>query len=495
MLSSVIAYAVSLGISFLLSPYIVKNIGIDAYGFIGLANNFVSYAMIITIALNSLAGRFVTIKIYEKDIDGANKYFSSVFYADGFIAILLGIISVLFIVFIERIIEIPIDILTDVKLLFVILFANCIIGIIGTVFNIATFATNKLYLNSLRNIESNVIRAVLTVLLFVFLKPRLSYISIAVFVAGVYVLLMNIYYTNKLTPYLRISRKSFDIKAVKELIFSGLWNTVSRLGQLLQEGLDLLITNIFINPVAMGVLSLAKTIPTAITGLVGTLVGVFSPNFTILYAEGKREELIKTVKQSIKIMSVICNLPIIILIVCGPLFFSLWQPTQNAEQLHILSILTCFGLVFNGGINCFYNIFTIVNKIKYNSIAICITGILNVFVVYLLLKLTNLGIYAVAGVSTAIATLRNLLFTVPYGARCLEQKWYIFYLDVIKPLVFVSVCSVVGIFIGNLIGFFTWIGLVVYASITLLISIFLGLFVLLNKDDRSLIYSKIKRRK
>ena len=493
MLASAVAYAVSLGISFFLSPYIVKNIGVDAYGFIGLANNFVSYAMIITIALNSLAGRFVTIKIYENDISSANKYFSSVFFADGFIAVLIGVASVLFVIFIERIIEIPVSLLTDVKILFAMLFSNCLVGVIGTVFNIATFATNKLYLNSLRNIESNVIRTLLTVLLFVFLKPKLFYIGVTALVAGVYVLLMNIHYTNKLTPYLRITRKSFDIKVVRELVFSGIWNTITRLGQLLQEGLDLLITNIFISPVAMGVLSLAKTIPSAITGLVGTLVGVFSPDFTILYAEGKKDELVKTVKQSIKLMSVICNIPIIILIVCGPLFFSLWQPTQNVEQLHILSVLTCFGLIFNGGINCFYNIFTVVNKIKYNSLAICITGVLNVIVVFILLKTTNLGIYAVAGVSTTIATIRNVVFTVPYGAHCLGQKWYTFYLDVIKPVVYVIICSLIGIFIGNIAEFSTWIGLIVYTAVTLLLSIFLGLFVLLNKGDRSLIYSKIKR--
>ena len=43
MSASFIAYGVSLFISFFLSPYIVRTIGVEANGFVGLANNFVSY--------------------------------------------------------------------------------------------------------------------------------------------------------------------------------------------------------------------------------------------------------------------------------------------------------------------------------------------------------------------------------------------------------------------------------------------------------------------
>ena len=79
MSASVIAYGVTFVISFFLSPYIVESIGVEANGFISLANSFVSYASLITIALNSLAGRFITISIVEGDERSANKYFSSVF--------------------------------------------------------------------------------------------------------------------------------------------------------------------------------------------------------------------------------------------------------------------------------------------------------------------------------------------------------------------------------------------------------------------------------
>lgn len=492
MTASFIAYIITLGISFALSPYIVENVGVDAYGFVGLANNFVSYAGLITIALNSLASRFVTIKIYENDMHGANIYFSSVFIANLVLMVVMGIAGVLLIIFLENLIDLPGNLYWDVKILFSCLFLNCLIGTIGSVFSISTFATNKLYINSIRQIESNILRLVILVPLFLLFQPHVSYIGISALVMGMYVFLFNIYYTKKLLPDIHLKLSYFRIKAVISLIASGVWNLIVRLGQLLLDGLDLLITNIFINATSMGILSVSKLIPSAITGIVSTLVNVFSPNFTILYAQNKRDELLKLVKQSMNIMGVLANIPIIVLIVCGRRFYELWQPTQNATQLYILSLLTCMGLIFNGGINCIYDVFTVVNKLKWNAIGVCITGALSTLTVYILLRRTELGLVAVAGVSSALAIIRNLLFTVPYGAHCLNLKWYTFYPDVIKPVIYVSITGFCGLFIEKYFNVGGWTGVIILGIMMIIIAVIFGFGIILDKNSRDVIISKIK---
>lgn len=491
MISGFVAYFMSLCISFFLSPYIVDKVGVEAYGFIGLANNFISYAGLLTIALNSLAGRFVTIKLYEKDYKGANKYFSSVFYANMIIGAILFIAAAVIWIYLENIIQIPTNIYWDVKILFASLFLNCIMGTIGSVFSISTFATNKLYLASLRQIESTLIRTVLVILMFIVLPTKVCYMGITLFVAGIYSLIFNIYYTKILVPDLKINPKSFDIKSIVTLISSGIWNLINRLGTLLLEGVDLLISNIFINPTAMGIISLSKLIPTAISGVIGTLAGVFSPDFTILYAQKKKKELIDEVKRSMKIMGFISNIPIILLIVCGDKFFALWQPTQNAAQLHILSIITCATFIVNGSVNCIFNIFTVVNKLRFNSIMIILSGIINIVVVYILLATTNLGIYAVAGVSTVISIIRNLALTIPYGAKCLEQKWYIFYSEVLRSFVFVVAGTIIGYMIKLNFAVNSWTSLVVCAVLVCMSTVCIGMFTMLNKQERRRIMGAI----
>ena len=494
MSASFIAYIVSIGISFFLSPYVIETIGVEAYGFVGLANNFISYAGLITIALNSLAGRFITISIYEKDMRKANKYFTSVFYANLILTAVMGLFMIAILIYLDKLINIPKSIEGDVKVLFAVLFANCLLGTVTSVFSVATFATNKLYIDSIRTIEGNIIKVIVTVGLFILFVPKVCYIGITALITGVYSALFKVYYAYKLTPELKIKKKYFDIKAVWQLLTSGIWNLITRLGTLLLDGLDLLITNLFIDSVAMGVLSIAKIIPTAINGIVGTLVGIFSPDFTILYAEKKYNELVSAVKQSMKIMGIICNLPIIILIVCGEQFFNLWQPTQDARQLQILSILTCAGLIFNGGINSIYNIFTVVNKLKFNSILVCACGAVSTSIVFILLKITNLGVYAVAGVSTSVLIIKNVLLIVPYGAKCLKQKWHTFYPSVIRPVIFVVISSAIGYTIKGIFPFGGWFDLILFGLIVFIISVFIGMFIILNKNDRDSIAAKIRKR-
>ena len=47
----VATFGISLCISFFVTPIIVDKLGSEAYGFVSLANNFVSYAALITVAL------------------------------------------------------------------------------------------------------------------------------------------------------------------------------------------------------------------------------------------------------------------------------------------------------------------------------------------------------------------------------------------------------------------------------------------------------------
>lgn len=491
MIANFVNFGISLCISFFLSPYIVRTIGVEANGFITLANNFVSYTSLVTIALNSMTGRFVTISLTENKIDDANKYFTSALYANISIAAVLGIIGAFIIIFLKSLINVPNNLLFDVQLLFFFLFISCLIGIVGSVFSVATFARNKLYLEYIRTTQGNMARALIILCGFLFFTPHVWVVGLGGLLSGIIVIIYDLKYTIKLLPEIKIKRSNFCFSYVLTLIKSGIWNTVNKLGQILADGLDLLITNLFIDATAMGVLSLAKTVPNLIYSLMGSVVGVFTPDFTIMYAQKNIEELVKEVKQSMKIMGVVTNLPVVVLIVCGKDFFRLWQPTQNAEQLQVLSLITVLCLIFSGSINCLYNVFTVVNKLKLNSIVVLIHGALSTIIVFLLLKWTSLGIYAVAGVSTILGVLRILLFTVPYGAICLGQKWYTFYGNVFKPVLFTILASVVCMVVLKFYPSGGWILLCGKGVLAVVISVSIGYYVILSKSERKIISSII----
>lgn len=494
MIANAVSYLVTFGINFFLSPYIVKTIGVEANGFVGLANNFVGYATLATVALNSLAGRFISIKIFEKDNSGANTFYSSVFFANCVIGFAILLVETYVWFKLETLVQIPTEILFDVKILFGALFLNCVVSTVGSVFGVATFATNRLYISALRSIESHAIRAFVLVAAFWFFAPHVWYLGATSLLAGLYCMFFNIHYMHVLLPDLKLSISKFKIKAVIELVSSGVWSLVNQLGQLLLDGLDLLITNIFIDATAMGVLSLSKTVPAMIANIIGSVAGVFSPNFTKLYAEKKMEDLVSAIKQSMRVMGVLANIPIIVLLVCGQHFFSLWQPTQDARALQILSVLTVGCSIISGGINSIYNVFTVVNKLKLNSLVIIGSGAISAAITYLLVKYTTLGVYAVAGTSTIIGMIRNFAFTVPYGAKCVGKKWYEFFPYIIRSVLFVlasvAICYPIMLLIQNA----GWLGLVIKALITGALASSLGWFIVFGPEERSIIKRVVARR-
>ena len=130
MLAQVVVFLVQMGINFLLTPFIVKSLGVEAYGFVGLSNNIIGYLQLATVALNSMAGRFITIEYHKGNLEQANKYFSSVFYSNVVISAVLAIISIILLVFLEYVIHIPVNFVADVKWLFALLCLNSLLTLV-----------------------------------------------------------------------------------------------------------------------------------------------------------------------------------------------------------------------------------------------------------------------------------------------------------------------------------------------------------------------------
>ena len=118
MASSIAVFVLNLCVSFFLTPYIVEKLGTSAYGFVGLSNNIINYSTLLTVAVNSMGGRFVTVSAHRHDIKEANIYMSSVFFANLTIAILILCIFIIVTLFLPELIRSPSSLVLDVQTLF-----------------------------------------------------------------------------------------------------------------------------------------------------------------------------------------------------------------------------------------------------------------------------------------------------------------------------------------------------------------------------------------
>lgn len=451
LLFGIIALLINLALNLFISPFIVRNLGVEANGYITLANNFVSYASLIAVALNSMANRFITLEFVNKNYEKANLYYSNVTIGNCIIGVIIAVFSIIFTNYISIFLEIPYELISDIKLLFLITFFTFAITTAASSWNIATFLTNKLYIQSVRNIQSQLIRATSILLLFYFFPIKVSFIAFSSFFAALFSVFFALYYKRKLAPFLKASFRLFNIKTLKELVSSGIWNSVGQMGVMLLTGLDLLMANIFLGPESMGILALAKVLPTIISQLSSTVINVFIPQLTIFYGDKKMELLHNYLEKSVALSNYIITIPIALIISLGNDFYSLWVPNQNIRLIFVLCLLSLIGTIFSSGTEVLTNIFVLVNKIKVNSLNIVLSGMVSVILSFIFVKYTNYGIFAIASVSSIINVITKIVYTIPFSSKYIMIRWNYFYIYIFKSILSVVLISLSSYLFNNLV--------------------------------------------
>lgn len=499
MLAQVVVFLVQMGINFLLTPFIVKSLGVEAYGFVGLSNNIIGYLQLATVALNSMAGRFITIEYHKGNLEQANKYFSSVFYSNVVISAVLAIISIILLVFLEYVIHIPVNLIADVKWLFALLCLNSLLTLVFNVYIVSPFIKNRLDVTSVRNLVSNLIKAAIILILFGFFSSHLWYIGCSTLICGIYLIIANVKIKDKLTPELGVNLRYFDFVKVKTLLASGVWNLIGKLGDLLQRGLDLLFANWFINAAAMGILSITTQIPFIILSVLGLFTSSFAPSLTKDFAKGNLNEMLNEVYKSIRILSISILVPIAILYIYGDVFYKLWMPTQNSLLLQKLTICGTFALLVTSPLDGFWNVFTVTNKIKGSSIFMIINSLVVFLTVLLGLLLTEditTKMFIIAAVRSLYGVIRGIVFLPIYGAYCMNLKRTFFYKPIIKSLFGVLVTLGICWMLRLLYVPDNWLGFFISSLFVAIVSCCIGSILILTKNDKKFIMEKvIKRRK
>ena len=466
----------------------------NSYGFVNIANQFVQWAQVVVSALNTLASRYITIHLHKGEEQEASEYFSSVFFANMFMAAVFLVPAVFVIVFIDRMFQVPAGVLGDVQILWAFVFLNFFISIITSVFSTSTYSMNRLELSSIATIVTELARLGVLYIAYRFFSPYLFYIGVASVVSTSLMAFANAGFTKKLLPGIKITVKNFRLDKVKELVSLGAWNSVTRLGQMLLDGLDTIIANIFINPEAMTILSLAKVVPTTLSSLMGTMVGVFAPSITIAYAKGDKKELMDTLKSSNRIMIFMMSIPIAFVTAYGDKFFRLWLSYKTAaevKEIYVLSVLTMGVFFVRASIQVLYQVFIITKKIKLNSIVIVASGVITTTIVFVLLNTTNLGLYAIAGVSVVVGLIRNMVFTPIYAAKCLEVKWTTFYGDIFMGLASIGIITVVAMLSKLVLPMDNWITFFLCGGFMGCVALVLNFFIVLRKAERQMVLDKV----
>lgn len=494
MSATAVAFAVQFGVNFFLTPYIVNTLGSTAYGFVPLINNLIGYTSILTTALNSMASRYIALSYNQGNFVRANEYFRSVLIANSVIAVILAVPGFIISLFPQWVMNVPADLVDDVRWAFFFAMLSTEVSLVLSVFGCVYYVRNRLEKSSLRNIESNIIRAMILIAAFMVLQPKIYYITATMMIVTIYTCLANVYYTRKLTPELRLSAGKFSFSSIKELLSSGVWNSIDSLSYTLLVTLSLYLANLFVGPEIGGEYSLAKTIPSVLVSLGSTMVAVFAPQLMQYYAKERYDEFHRFMEFALKLTTIVYTLPVGFLIVFGVSFFELWVPGQDVVFLQWMSVLTLIPTLFSCGSMMLNNVFIITGKLKVPALAFLACGVLNVLLVICLLSCTDIGIWAIILVQGGLDILKNFIFIPWYASHCLSYPFLrIFWTMTRSVICLLPVIAVCYIYM-QFVVIDSWFDFFLAALACMTCSGIINLLLMLDKSERSKLLCILKRK-
>ncbi len=480
----------SVFINLYITPRVIDSVGIEAYGFVSLSSNVVSYLQIVTIALNAYASRYISIAYLRNDKEEFNKYFNTVLWGNIGLGSLILVFFILFTNYINVFLNVPDGIVWDVKILFFCVGINFFVSLITVAWKVFAQIKDRVDIINILDSISYILQIAVLFIAFNYLTPYVWYVGLTHMIAALFVLVLSVILSRKFLPELQIKASTFSGSAFRTLTIKGIWNSIDGLGNTLNSGLDLLVTDLMLSANDMGKVSVAKSIIALTTRLYTMVSQVFHPRFINAYANNNTKILVGHYKKAIKTCSVITNTVFSCFLFLGMDFIQLWIPNQDIRTIFQLTVLCMIPGVVEGMTFPLYSVYTLTTKLKVPTVITIISGLLNVLSMFILLKYTSIGVYAIVITTAVIVTVAHWI-TPFYSCKCLGIDLFTF-LPTIGLCLGELLVNIVMVYITNkvLIPIHTWWGFITNGFILGTLSMVIGvLFIWATNTRRKTINS------
>ena len=479
-------------IGILLVPYLVKHIGVAAYGLIPLAMFFTEYIGVITQSLTASINRSLTLAIQENNIEEANIVFNSAFFLMLFIAVFQLMVMSYPINHISLLISIPHALSTQAVWFFGMIFVNFSLSLITAIFSVSMYATNRLDLMQIANLIRAILRVAIIIILFNFGDVNLISVGMASLLSGFIALFFSIYWRCKLTPFLTVNYRYISKAKLKPIFSLGGWLLVNQIGFLLFLKVDLLIINKYLGAEASGEYSVVTKLAEVLRIFSGVLSGVLGPVVMLHFAKKQFSKMVDITVIFVKFLSLSMTVPIVLVCVFSEEILTLWVGPEFSH-LYIVVWFVTLPLVINLGVTPLFSINVALNKVKVPALITLTLGVLGVSSSILLITYTDLGYLSIAIASGIMLTIKNAFFMPLYSAKILDLPVFTFFKIHLNTLFFLVVTLIMVSFIKQLMPSQDIVSLLITLSISGIPTILLSLFFY-SSQERSRLISVVKRR-
>lgn len=458
------AYVASAALFLAITPFIIKQIGVGAYGLIGIGNSILNYMAIATVAITSIVGRNLVFAVERRNHEEANRQLSTSLWGLGLFFVILLIPVVPAVLWLEKLLVIPVPLQGQAKVMFACMVVSFAFVTLSIPFGASAFVRNRLDISSGLNLAKQVMTFGLIFLLFRYIQASLATYGYALIVASVVFALANVWVFLRLLPAVQVGWRWVKASLLKQILSFGGWITLNHIGSLLYLQTDLIVVNQLLGPEATGKFAAIALVSGQLRAVGGMISGLFDPNQTALAARGDLAGLIKYVVRSVRITTMLMAL--LVGLFCGFTreILQVWLGHEFAAATPIAIVLT-FHLIINVGITPLFGAQLALGHVKIPGIVTLVMGLANIILGIILAGPAGYGIMGVAIAGCIVLTSKNMLFTPWYVGRLCRVSAWIFIREVCFGLAMGSVIFLISKSVSSALRPDSWLRLM--TSLTL----------------------------
>lgn len=378
---------INIVVGILYTPFLVRTLGVTAYGIVPLALIINQYVSVITSSLTGSLTRFYSISFQKEDYVTASKYLStSVFVIIGLIISFIPILALL-VYKINFIFNISVELLTDAKVLFTFTLMSFALSLISSQLNVILYADNRLdYMNIIKSLRIG-LKLLFVFVMFLLFEPNICYLGYSIFFCELFVLFVCLLFFYKTKPKnIHFKASYFDKKLLLGIAIMSSWVIIHQIGDTGIYRVDNIFVNNFWGLKTSGVLGAISELGVYVMISVSVISSLFGPLILIAYAKGNHEKVKQlTVKSSLYVGLITAVLIGLVIGLSEPIL-SLWLGDEFAPYSMWL-IIKVVSVPFYTAAGVYAFVYRAINNVKFPAIGTLVIGLINLIVSYVVCNL------------------------------------------------------------------------------------------------------------
>ncbi len=413
-LYGVLEFAWPILLSIAVTPFIVRQLGIDAYGILSIVSVTLGFFAIFDLGLGLAAVRDIAEHYEKKDYIEINRVLSSILLT----YLVIGTFGALVIVFAAdflttQVINIPAQYLEVAKFAFYVaafgFLFNMIIGVLGSI----PKAIQRYDVSTKISIVFGTLTSLLMVLIL-YLGYGLKEVVILNLGISIVTGIVYIIVAKRLIPQIKIRFKFYKDIFFRLFKFGGFFLITGISGMVLLQ-LDKLLIGSLISVSLVTFYVIPSSITQRIQGLITSSVNILFPVTSALHGTGQIEKLQKVYRSVVKVVLVIAtSIAVPVFIFAGQFLLYWLGPDFARESTTVMMFLVPTYLIL-GITSVPWSICLGVGKSNINALFSVLVAVLNVLLIFVLYKPFGLN-------GVAAAYFLSVIFINPVAINYIERK-------------------------------------------------------------------------